>query len=564
MDREAIRKAANGDKNVERWLETEVQHFVETWKHPLIGADYSAAQRYLMLFGRDLVLVRDSGNITPYTYDWTGRLIDATDTVKAGLAESDDWFVRQVMPQIFYEKEAPNRTREFKAAVVRNQSSRGRASVMESFFEAAVLERQGFEGSPRAITPLQIIDKSKLDERPHYVGVKNGVLDLRHGHLLDEKIVRELGVYCTRYYPVTYQDDPDERSMTPMVSLMFNGNPNSEHSRMLLSYLGRALYGEPPEAFLYLVGGPNSGKSTLITALRATLGSEWGVGKLASDALDANRWKTTHNDELAPFADHAIVCMEEAEDAGWATSGTVAKLKEMTSGPNSHYYLSRKGEQGTEERLRGFLLCVGNDLPYMGLWDPAVAKRARILRMPTHEAVNPNLRHSFTPDGGECRNLFSLMVDHAIQHPPGDRETDDYRHMHPVLKAEIAAVRDAEKPDVVAWAEGVLVCDPDIRGARGVRTEDVYRAWAEHNGHPVGAPLPHSAGGVSRHKFPVLLRHHIEGLPQPMMVAQPFPKAGIPDKYFKGFRGWRMIEDVPWVVQQADAVVARAVEFGKQ
>ena len=118
----------------------------------------------------------------------------------------------------------------------------------------------------------------ELNADTRYIGVANGVVDLRRGELLSPEQGRRYLV--TLQAPIEFEPDAAD----PYVDRLF-AHLGDDAARWWWRVLGFHLMGAPSRRFYVAVGPPAGGKSTLANALCGTLGPY--AARPADDALEA-------------------------------------------------------------------------------------------------------------------------------------------------------------------------------------------------------------------------------------------------------------------------------------
>jgi putative DNA primase/helicase len=113
------------------------------------------------------------------------------------------------------------------------------------------------------------VKADELDANPHLLGVNNGVVDLRTGHLCPPNA----DMLITRFSPIRYNPNaPTPKRWLQFLNEIFAGN--EELIEFMALAIGYALTGFTSEqCFFVLHGNGANGKSTLISVLSHVLGS---------------------------------------------------------------------------------------------------------------------------------------------------------------------------------------------------------------------------------------------------------------------------------------------------
>ena len=463
------------------WREAEVIAIANAKLDGAIDSDVGMAARYLSLYGDGIVLATEQTSTAEELYvfrlDARGVMVPGAQFLRKEVAEAGQYYRQKIVGgnipidvdnwKILYHINAAH------------HSNGGQERAAKAMFVAAHEARH--EGKPtlREIVDIKVISTSQLDNQPRYIGAKNGVIDLHTARLLTRQEVIDAGAFVTRCLATEYHPEAiDDEDGGPIVDKVFA--TYGEASEEVMAYLGRAQYGQPPEAALLIHGPKNSAKSTLAGALLATMGCGIGGAQMAdTSSLDGSVFASKHNDELAPFTDANVVIMEEVQDAQWARGGNAAKYKRQIGGPNQRFPLSRKGEKGRSVPLHGFLIAVGNRPPErMGLHDDAVKKRQRPVEVQPHGTADPRIRAAFYEDSAAARCLLARMVQAAKENPVGSSRTDDEEAMPGYMKGWRDKLVEESTPPHAEWARQVLVRSP----RRNVHAADIWVAWLKHDG----------------------------------------------------------------------------------
>jgi putative DNA primase/helicase len=118
------------------------------------------------------------------------------------------------------------------------------------------------------------VGRTDFDQNPWLISCRNGVVDLRKGHLREHRP----GDYCTRQVPVAY--DPCAQS-DEWDSFLETAQPDPETRAFVQRAAGYSLTGTTDEEAFFVLHGPTStGKSTFLGALRCALGEYAAMASL--------------------------------------------------------------------------------------------------------------------------------------------------------------------------------------------------------------------------------------------------------------------------------------------
>ena len=258
-----------------------------------------------------------------------------------------------------------------------------------------VLENRGER--PPTLTRAQVED---LDAQTRYLGCLNGVVDLRTGQLLDRAAAREALV--TRRIPTAYVQ-LGERPEHPAVTAIRAHLSAAGLWDYTCALMGHTLWGQP-NLFVYIVGDPEEGKTTLLTAIANTLGIGEEANRLAEAALAKDSRPTKGPDESqTALVDGRMAFAEEA--SAWNIN--CEKLKDASGdGPGIH--INRKNEHVRTEPSRGTIWLAGNAAAHLD-WDDALEARANLINWPALGSTGRTKDNSVKPESTEGGRQVSLL-----------------------------------------------------------------------------------------------------------------------------------------------------------
>lgn len=223
----------------------------------------------------------------------------------------------------------------------------------------------------------------ELDSDPYKLNCKNGTLDLRTGKLL----VHCPDDYITKMCPVVYDETAVSEQWETFLDHCTNGDINLRgfHQRLV----GYALTGLAIEkVFVFMYGRPDTGKSTFIGAIAATLGD---YHESASFDTWCKQTQTGGNrGDLVRLAGTRLVTSVETSKGKVFDEGLI---KQVTGGDD--IIAAAKYEVDFKFRATFTLVMAANDAPKIrdddeGAW-------ARVLRVPfdqvvSQDKINPQLK----------------------------------------------------------------------------------------------------------------------------------------------------------------------------
>lgn len=327
---------------------------------------------------------------------------------------------------------------------------------------AAVLAMKEYNTLPPGLTCCAF---GAPDRDKRYLGVVNGVVDLKTGKLLPPAEARKTLV--TRSTGVTF--DPSARH-EHVDGLLAHLDPAA--AEYLKRVLGRAVWGNPERGFILLCGPRNGGKTTLLTALQQALGEE--AGTVSADAIRPQRrgGKEGPTPERESLVTKRVVTAVEVER--WTFDP--GRLKALAGG-GDFISVQPKYEKERKAQITAAIILAANELPRFGLTDAAVADRLRVVPYPAvpESRKKQAVLQAFKEDGDTHvkRAMLALLVRYAAQNPPGADIP-----LPEVVQREITAAVSAEQGEFGDWLHHVLIED----GRAKVSVPQIWEAWAAHVG----------------------------------------------------------------------------------
>ena len=162
---------------------------------------------------------------------------------------------------------------------------------------------------------LDVVNIEELDRDKRYLGAPNGVIDLDTRDLLTGAEARSKLV--TRSVPDPYDYDATHDDIDRLLDHL-----DADDRDYLISALGFAMWGKVWRRIYILKGPHNGGKSTLLAAVTASLGSVKGIGygqDLNFEALIEQRFSASHQGLLYGVQDARIAAASDFVKGGEKT-----------------------------------------------------------------------------------------------------------------------------------------------------------------------------------------------------------------------------------------------------
>ena len=392
-------------------------------------------------------------------------------------------------------------------------SDAGHKAALASITGAiGVLEDRG--DRPAALTRAKV---EQLDAQTRYLGCLNGVVDLQTGEKLDPAAARDALV--TRRIPTAYSklgDHPEH----PAVTAIREHLSAAGLWEYTCALMGHTIWGHP-NLFVYIVGEPEQGKTTLLTAMANTLGIGEEAHRLAEAALAKDTRPTRGPDESqTAVVDGRLAFAEEA--SSWNIN--CERLKDW-SGDGPGVSVNRKNEHVRTEQTRGTIWLAGNVPAHLD-WDDALATRANLIDWPalgsTGRTKDDSVKDAFKAnwiDGGAAArtSLLSYMVDAAVEQ--GRAAVRVQRP--PAVLEFITKIRGDQENPVVKWAH--MVIRRRVAGGRALDaggrmlTTDLWAGWCTYNGEATDTAANTKVDGFDKGAVTAAVRKALK-LPAPSVI----------------------------------------------
>ena len=487
-------------------------------------SDENMASLVLKHYASDLMIVYSEGKLgvhthTIYWLDGDGVWLAEPATLRMAVSQS----CGDAILESFGREDAPRK--ELHKLLLRVRSSSGQRAIIDAM-----------PGTAARLAPeVPFVHRSELNQPAGYIGLRNGVWNLRTSELVDKDAARK--ALITSRMPVTYVPDAAEhRAVVQMLESYGEGEP------LLLAHLGRTLYKEPGEHWLLIHGDADSGKSTLITSVSRMMGP--ACKPMMPEALMRARESRTHNSSMEPLFSSAIAYCEEVGGASFGSAlREGAVLKDVTGGMGTHGNFSEKGAPGLDMAITATIMMTCNRLPAVGLNDTAMAKRLRLFRTNAHKTVDPTVRAELLVlDGPAQRYFLRLIMKSARDNSPGTPLTDDHHKRPEWMHKLVDSASSQERSEFDEWASIAIVADATELSKlhrRRLTVEEVWDAWCAHNSVDDDRPTTKEVNGVQRKHLAKILA--VLGLvPQPEVLRS---KSG---KSARGWYDYRLLPPNEW------------------
>ena len=316
----------------------------------------------------------------------------------------------------------------------------------------------------------------ELDAIPAMLGVKNGVVDLKSGKLLDAKVARSM--FVTRTTPDDFDATAQHTKATALLAHL-----EAEERGYLEQAFGFALRGNPARRFYGLAGRKNGGKTTLLAAIYAALGDvkQDGYGmRLEPEAILTTGWgagASAHKGLLVGIERARIVITEEPPINRCINA---ALVKDLTGGgPQSFRDVGAKAGPSLLVMGTVFMALNPGQETVLDTSEDALYDRVRLLPYPQlpepDGGYDPQRTQEVQTNPAIRRAVLAMLVSWA--EASANRPSDTMR------VADFTEQRHRESiGDVGTWLQDKLVVTKSRRDR--VLLRDVWAALSEQVGKP--------------------------------------------------------------------------------
>ena len=449
----------------------------------------ATAERFILKHGSRLLLSWDYRQIPELFGDngsgcWSDRSADLEDYLATGAKEFAHAATAAYMAG---EISLP----DHRMAVSWAKRGQGPVAWHETFLSigasVVALKREG--RLPSGLTEARDMD---LDQNKRYLGAPNGVIDLDTGDLLTGEAAR--AKLITRTVPDPYNPKAQHPAVDGLLAHL-----EEEQRAWILAAVAYALRGNPNRRIYVLEGPPGGGKTTLLNAVRACLGSAKAGGygfTVQENALvvDYRSNANSHSSHLVDFTSGRIATASDIPNNRKLDTNLLKRLSgtEMIN-PRE------VGMPAGPERVATATLFIAMNpggLEVMDLTEPALFERIRILpypELPPDRPPDRDLAMNVITEPSIRQAMLALLVSYAVANrwPPDDIPS--------VAQARQAAREDA-LGDAGDWIKSYVVKG---RPMEVLLTNEVWSAAlaASTGGGDVGDGDGTTAFGLKRSAF---------------------------------------------------------------
>ncbi len=309
--------------------------------------------------------------------------------------------------------------------------------------------------------PRVTVPAAELDKHAHFLGVRNGVVDLRSGTLLppDPDLRITLVAAC----------DYDPRARAPVfertISEVFSGD--MDMVEYVMRTFGYALMGNPIEDIMFIAfGNGANGKSTIFNAVRMAFGGYARTADAASFVADGNKGSGGGpREDLVRLRGARFVYVNEPDENGELREGMV---KTMTGGDT----ITARGihaKNSVEITPTWVVYMPTNHKPIIKGNDNGIWRRMGMIPFERNFENDPNV-----PKDGkrkeklalEMPGILALIVKAALR----------YQKDGLVPPKRVLAARDAYRSQMDLLAEWLDECC-EIDPAATVTSKELWDSW---------------------------------------------------------------------------------------
>ena len=362
----------------------------------------------------------------------------------------------------------------------------------------------------------------ELDAALNFISAPNGVISLDTGELVPAEDAAAKLMTSRFALP-----DPFDAGATHLNVGRLFGHLAPDVAGYIWAELGHSLRGHPGQRVLILEGPGKAGKSTIVNALRKSLGDL--VGKPSKSALTREPQRNASRRDLDPEAvnwahPRRLALMSEAEDA------SIDKEALKTRSGGDALVVKPLNVNPYEAEATATTMIVGNGPPRLAWNDGPMRERLRLLPydpVPV-DLRDPAMERCWGEDVAARQALVARLVKAASEHPEAPVQ-------HPEAAERLEEMRTEHEGALAPWLRQHLI---EGTTADAVRPSEVWAAAGEALGVKDGR-----IEGVTERYFTRYAREIVGGLPKPIPVRRS-------DGQHRRFAGWRLITSAEDAEQQ--------------
>lgn len=312
------------------------------------------------------------------------------------------------------------------------------------------------ESDPRVVVPA-----SELDKHSHYLGVRNGVVDLRTGALLppDPELHITLTTACN--YDPSAKAPVFERTISEVF------HDDQEMVEFVTRAFGYALCGNPTEDILFIAfGNGANGKSTIFNAVRKAFGGYARSADASSFVTDGKGGGAGGaREDLVRLRGARFVYVNEPDENGELREGVV---KGMTGGDA----ITARGlyaKDSVEIQPTWVVFMPTNHKPIIKGNDNGIWRRMGMLPFERNFENDPTIQKDGKREEKlmlELPGILTLIVQAALR----------YQRVGLALPPKVLAARDSYRSQMDLLAEWLDECCEIETGAK-VTSKELWDSW---------------------------------------------------------------------------------------
>ena len=309
------------------------------------------------------------------------------------------------------------------------------------------------------------ISQSDLDADPYLFNVLNGTIDLRTGEPREHR----RGDLISKVAGASY--DPDARSARWDDFLAQVTGDDADLRRFLAQAVGYSLSGVASEEILFYVHGPgNTGKTSLIEAVKATFGDYASTASFAT--FTRSKFGGGIPTDIAALAGVRLAIASEVDEG---QNFDVARIKQLTGGDTMRARFLYRNT--FEFRPQLTLWFVANARPAANADDDAFWRRIRqipFVRVIPERDRDPAVKQQLTQDPDVRSAILAWAVD-------GYRDWQENGFVVPDCVRRYTAEYRSENDPIGRWLAECCVVIADSETPSGDLVQNFTRWW-ELNG----------------------------------------------------------------------------------
>jgi P4 family phage/plasmid primase-like protien len=319
----------------------------------LIDGQISLANMYYSLHGNDFLIIYDNDRMTKpnfYMFNYSSTLWDivSKDIIGSDISEKLSIIVKNLLLK-FTEKSCSMDKNSNDIEIKRKQDEiNNKIKELRKLHLSIQDIKKGISIAGHVIKCKQKeqYESIKMNKNPKLLSVRNGMIDLQTGELI-ERIPEH---YQTFYIPIDYNPNADTSLMDKFIDNMFKSS-EKDVQKLLCNLLGYSISGVADKKVIsVIVGDGENGKSELINIIKEVLGKKM-IGTVEYEDLSVSSGTNTDTLFNARFA-RMMIIIETKPNAQFNEN----KLKKISGRDTQNVQAKFKGSEEMSDECIPFII----------------------------------------------------------------------------------------------------------------------------------------------------------------------------------------------------------------